>query len=262
MHDPLSRAPSDELPSLMIGIGTLLNQHIPSGVPKAIMGTGTGYGNKPERDDSWHVYFTRGPLTAKRLGLDTSMAITDGAILCAKYLPIQRAENHTSNIGFMPHCSTAKGKYWQTICEGLNMKYIDPRNSVEQVFSELACIDRLYTEAMHGAILADSFRIPWVAVKTHEHILDFKWQDWCQSLDLEFAPIILPSLWEFPIAAGPIKRSKQLAKCYMAKSSLKKAIKKTKFTLSTDKRHNTSIEQIEEKLMLFENDHKKGLFNS
>src|ERR1019366_6854573 len=53
-------------------------------------------------------------------------------------------------------------------------------------------------EAMHGAIVADTLRIPWIAVECSPEILPFKWVDWCQSMDLPYKPFqLLPtSAWD------------------------------------------------------------------
>src|SRR5690606_31984382 len=37
-------------------------------------------------------------------------------------------------------------------------------------------------EAMHAAIIADSYRVPWVSVSSSRRINAFKWQDWAASL--------------------------------------------------------------------------------
>jgi succinoglycan biosynthesis protein ExoV len=44
---------------------------------------------------------------------------------------------------------------------------------------------------MHGAIIADYFRTPWIPVKISRKILDFKWHDWCESIDVQYEPVLL-----------------------------------------------------------------------
>jgi len=47
----------------------------------------------------------------------------------------------------------------------------------------------LIAEAMHGAIVADALRVPWIPIRFHKHILPFKWRDWCASLNMSYDPV-------------------------------------------------------------------------
>jgi len=40
--------------------------------------------------------------------------------------------------------------------------------------------------------------VPWIPVVCYEHILAFKWEDWCLSLGLPYRPIRLPAIGEVP----------------------------------------------------------------
>jgi len=84
---------------------------------------------------------------------------------------------------------------WQELVESVGIHFIDPRQEPAVVFSELMKTELLLTEAMHGAIVSDTLRIPWVPVKTKKTVNDFKWKDYLCSVDLEYNPIVLPCLY-------------------------------------------------------------------
>jgi len=46
---------------------------------------------------------------------------------------------------------------------------------------------------MHGAIVADAFRVPWKATRQVSNFNDFKWSDWTQSVGVEARIENLPS---------------------------------------------------------------------
>jgi hypothetical protein len=74
------------------------------------------------------------------------------------------------------------------ICADLGIHYIDPCGEVEDVISSIETSSKLIAEAMHGAIVADALRVPWVPVQLSDRILNLKWIDWCSSLRLEYRP--------------------------------------------------------------------------
>lgn len=174
--------------TLFVGIGTLLNDRLPPKPRKIVFGSGVGYGNTPAVDDTWKIYFVRGQLSAKALGLKLEMGITDPAILVRKFYTPSGQKRYQKS--YMPHFSEVihNPSGWQALCQSLGMHYIDPTAAVEQVLSEIGDSEILFTEAMHGAIVADALRTPWIAVKTKIGILDFKWNDWLSSLGLVYEP--------------------------------------------------------------------------
>ncbi|MGB3190269.1 MAG: polysaccharide pyruvyl transferase family protein [Limnoraphis sp.] len=194
-----------------IGIGTLLNQFLSQRVPQAkqliIFSTGVGY-EQPLKtlDKNWKLYCVRGKLSAQKLGLSPDLAITDGAILTRRLYQPSPQKNY--RFTYIPHIhhATFAGQIWQRICEQIGFRYLDPRSSVDEVLSTISQTEVLLAEAMHGAIIADTFRVPWIPIITSPRILPFKWQDWCSSIDVQYYPYFLsPLIKSYPKYARGIR---------------------------------------------------------
>lgn len=194
---------------LLVGIGTLINNKIPEGPIKLIFGSGVGYGSLPVIDEKWKFYFVRGPLSAMLLGLDKSTAISDPAILIPQLVNSEPIHSD-QRISFIPHHGSINNADWRKICEKARINYIDPASDFHDVILNIRQSKLVIAEAMHAAIFADAFRVPWVSVKCYDHILDFKWHDWCQSLNMNYMPERLPSLWDVEKNLGikPILKNK------------------------------------------------------
>ncbi|WP_329743214.1 polysaccharide pyruvyl transferase family protein [Dyella sp. A6] len=197
----------DDDSELFVGIGTLLNNNIPKQPRKVVFGSGAGYGSAlPDIDDKWTFYCVRGPVTAARLGLAESCAITDAAALVSTVYNAHAQKR--DGVAFIPHHVSARHMDWQAVCRQVGVRYIDPRRDVETVLSEIAGASAVITEAMHGAILADTFRIPWMPVVLYGHVLKSKWEDWSQSLSLEYEPRQLEGVWDPDYNFGTMDRLK------------------------------------------------------
>ncbi|EDX78071.1 ExoV-like protein [Coleofasciculus chthonoplastes PCC 7420] len=199
--------------TIFVGIGTLLNSLLPHRLPKAerviIFSSGVGY-EKPLSviPASWKIYSVRGPLSAQSLGLPANLAVADGAILIKRLF--KSTGNKTHRFGFIPHIhhATYADTIWQSICSDIGFKYIDPRDSVAQILSDIDQTQVLLAEAMHGAIAADALRVPWIPVHTSARILAFKWQDWCASMNVDYHPwYISPLIHAYPPVARGIRSS-------------------------------------------------------
>ena len=181
--------------TLFVGIGTLLNERLPEKSPKVIFGAGVGYGTAvPRVDDSWRIYFVRGPLSAAALGIPHEASITDPAILLG--LAFERDVLATQGeVAFVPHWENAH-EGWRRLCEASEIRYVDPRWAPERVLAELAPCRLILAEAMHAAIAADALRIPWLPIETGTHVLRFKWDDWCGAMALPYRPVRWLSNWQ------------------------------------------------------------------
>jgi succinoglycan biosynthesis protein ExoV len=157
----------DDATTLFLGIGTLLNDRLPAARRTVVFGTGAGYGRRPPvLDARWAVYCVRGPLTAAALRLPKHLAITDPAALVATLGVRPHSDGRTP--AFMPHHVSAARADLTAICADVGLRFVDPRWSVDRVLGELCSTSVLVTEAMHGAILADALRIPWIPVVCYE----------------------------------------------------------------------------------------------
>ncbi|QKC80442.1 polysaccharide pyruvyl transferase family protein [Mesorhizobium sp. NZP2077] len=178
----------DDEGELFVGIGSILWDYHPKAPRKIVVGSGYGgYSPPPDvHDGSWEIVFVRGPRTAQVLSVPEKSAITDSAILL-RALPIPAPAKDIA-ISFMPHYESLDRGLWREVCRLAGVHLIDPTASVETILSEITRTGILITEAMHGAIVADALRTPWVAVRPIHKQHRFKWYDWAESLGLTLRP--------------------------------------------------------------------------
>lgn len=172
---------------LLVGVGTVLNEALlPQDGRKLVLGSGFGYGTLPDmRDrDLWDVRCVRGPLTAARVGLPAELGIIDPAVLVADMPEFANRPKHIK-CAFVPHWESAVAGLWPVVCAMAGLHYIDPRGEAKDVIDEIAGCELIVAESMHGAILADAFRVPWVAVSTSANINGFKWRDWAGTVGVD-----------------------------------------------------------------------------
>ncbi len=74
---------------------------------------------------------------------------------------------------------------WAEVCREAGINFIDPRGAVDDVFEQIRSTEKMICASMHGAILADAFRVPWVAVRAFGKGHLRKWSDWAGALDME-----------------------------------------------------------------------------
>lgn len=187
---------SQESNQLFVGIGTLLNDQLPTNAEKIhIMGSGAGYGKIPTDMKKWNIHCLRGPLTADSLGVDRQYAITDPAILINELVKIDSVKKH--NCSFIPHVGIDSPRLRDHV-EEAGIFYISPAGEPMDVIDEAKKSERIICSAMHGAILAEALRIPWYPVSNSTKILQFKWSDWLQSMEIKANIQSIPTIWPQP----------------------------------------------------------------
>lgn len=169
---------------LFLGIGSILWDYLPKSPRKIVAGSGFGgYTAAPDvHDGKWEILWVRGPETARVLGIDPALAITDAAVLL-RAVPLPAAPPR-AGVAFMPHVESIPRGAWADVCAQAGVTFLDPRAPVDQLLAGIRAAEVLITEAMHGAIVADALRTPWVPVLPFHHINRAKWNDWAASLDV------------------------------------------------------------------------------
>jgi len=228
--------------NVLIGVGSILDSRFDHYKKKLVLGAGARIESSvPQLDDTWDIKFVRGPKTQKALKKQLDVKyITDPAILIGEYF---KKRNNAQKIGFIPYFKSDH-KRWEIIAKHLGFTFISPQNSVEDFAQQLSECKFVITEAMHGAIFADAMRIPWFSVSSFTHLSEgethlFKWQDWCESMEMTFTEIKLPMLWPND------NRVKRLIKNYIIYRKLKK-ISLNDCYLSSDEFFNKKTQQIKD----------------
>jgi succinoglycan biosynthesis protein ExoV len=174
----------EDASELFVGIGSIIWDIYPRSSRKFVVGSGYGgYSPAPDvHDGTWQIVFVRGPRTARKLNIPLDRAICDGAILLRTIKLPDAAEG--VGVAFMPHYDSMSRGNWAAACRLAGIHLIDPRAPVEQVMAEIMGAQVLITEAMHGAIVADALRTPWIAVTPLHPQHRGKWLDWADALGL------------------------------------------------------------------------------
>jgi len=134
----------------------------------------------------------------------------------------------------------------------LDLTFIDPQQQVDDVLDAIGSTSLLITEALHGAIVADALRVPWVPVSASPAVLDVKWQDWCQSVGLTYKPEKLPALWQPRPGSSLIANGRWILKRKLATLLLRRIKQNARPLLSSDQAIGMRTQQLQERLAKFE----------
>nr|WP_253913201.1 polysaccharide pyruvyl transferase family protein [Pseudoruegeria sp. HB172150] len=181
----------DDESTLFLGIGSIIQHGYDPKARKVVVGSGYGgYTKKPDvHDGTWDFRFVRGPQTAEDMGLSPDLAIVDAAVLL-RSTPLP-APAEGIDVAFMPHYESLERGNWKRVCEIAGVHFLDPSAPHEQTIAEIRGANLVITEAMHGAIVSDAMRTPWIGVRTMHHVHRYKWNDWARSLDIDYQPVTL-----------------------------------------------------------------------
>ena len=184
-----------------LGIGSVLDRRHDGPALKVVAGSGFGgYEAKPKLDETWVIHWVRGPRTAAGLGIDPKLALGDPAVLVPHALDLERRPG--MDVGFMPHFESAERGAWQQAAIMAGVRLIDPRDPPEAILAAIASCRLILSEALHGVIVADALRVPWIAIRPLARIHRPKWHDWAMTLDLKprLNPLPASTLHEWMLA--------------------------------------------------------------
>lgn len=232
-----------------LGIGSLLGwpkQGDDTRLKRILFGTGAIVADAPRReprDARWHIYCVRGPLTAQIYGLDEALALTDPAILVADF---HHRREPTHLFGYMPHYTEAVA--WSSVlaeaCADFGVRYIDPREDVESTIEAIGSVSVMIAEAMHGAIVADALRVPWIAAFTRLRPDRFKWTDWCRSMEVDFDPRWVGNLASLGARVRMRGTYLDAAATRLFRDHLRRVTRSTRPVLSGASTHAVRLEQL------------------
>ncbi len=174
---------------IFIGIGsTIYDFHSPT-KEKIVFGAGYGgYTSLPKLDKTWNFFFVRGKLTAEALNLNPDLAIGDSAILIRRIFPSYHGFEKKYKVSFMPHWLSLNRGNWEEACKQAHINFINPKDDVVSILEQIKSSELVICEAMHGAIVADALRVPWIPLEPVDIVNRRKWFDWSSALDLELKP--------------------------------------------------------------------------
>jgi succinoglycan biosynthesis protein ExoV len=257
----------DKIEKYFVGIGTVLFQdnklfqNLDQHKTRIVFGSGVrpSY-HKLHFDQTWDVKFLRGPLSAAYLN-NSYEHITDAAY-ALRQLPNFKDYLLTEKkyeISFIPYFQSLQYLDWKSICKELGINYISPHAElgIDHILTEIASSKLIITEAMHGAIIADIFRVPWhrlVFSTPHNEggmVSEFKWNDWTSSVDLKNIAVSQVKLYRKPFLHDWIKKITHgmvNAEFYIrsvGKNDMIEALRKiSEYNLSSD----VTLEKIDEKI--------------
>ena len=77
---------------------------------------------------------------------------------------------------------------WNSIAYRAGVRFVSPAKNAQDTIKIIGGARLVLAESMHGAIIADAFRVPWLPLSISPAFNEHKWRDWSESLllDIEF----------------------------------------------------------------------------
>ena len=241
------------------GIGSIIDSRISKNTKAVIFGTGVRDITIPYNTINWDIRFLRGPISSNTLGFNGEKYIADAAycMLCEKAL-ISNTDKKTYKFSLMPHYRQMDKINWDIISDMTGIHIIDPRKGPKDVIQEIAKSEKILTIAMHGAIVADILRVPWLRIKMeaigaeHPMLSDIKWLDFLLALDLKDEFIQVKNFFAYKNKFS----FKQMITYYEITKRLRNACNKGRFQLTEDRKLLEITEKLNKEIQLLKDKYK------
>jgi pyruvyltransferase len=166
-----------------LGIGSILDTATEHSV---VFGSGLLCPEKGESIRPHRVLAVRGQLTADRLPV-AAERLGDPAVLVDLLFPQPRKVKHA--VGVIPHFTHVK-QFQSLVNSGAYV--IDPAWPPSAVLAAICRCERIFSQSLHGLIIADAFGVPNAWIDTIEPLKggDFKFRDYYSTTDV--AKVAIP----------------------------------------------------------------------
>ncbi|WP_421762844.1 hypothetical protein [Ekhidna sp.] len=214
--------------------------------------------------------FVRGPLSSSVI--DKGMPfISDGAYLIRQTDLFQSLVKtpKTYHTSIIPYFRTSAYIDWQKFEKETGVHVIDPQipQGIEHTLYEIAKSENIIAEAMHGAIVADILRVPWIQLDflaanfENKAVNTFKWTDWqksiglndCQAIDCGAYQKVIGTSKNYRLKNGYLKVIKGLNSSKLNRS-INAFLTKPSYYLSTDSRISQIDLELEKSIQILRND--------
>ncbi|MCB9201629.1 MAG: polysaccharide pyruvyl transferase family protein [Flavobacteriales bacterium] len=243
-----------------IGIGSILDEKflcnkIRPNSKKIIFGSGVReFHFKIDNRKNYDIQFVRGPISAKVIG--NVDYITDSAYLL-KLLDKTQIFEKKYELSYIPYFKHVNLFNWDLFEKLTNIHVILPHKPIDIVIDEIKKSKKIISTAMHGAIVADIYRIPWVRGRMNTNIVEshltteLKWYDWYNSIGFDTIRTI-----NFNFSFTNCNFLNTISNTYKLILIAKSFYKQKKYNLSTDTIFKENIDKLETKIQFIKKQYK------
>lgn len=248
-------------PGVFMGIGSVIHaahfEQLPRERPLYIFGAGCRSARDPFEgvEIKKKIVMVRGPLSAQALHLSSGFAGLDAAyaLQFTSEYPQLRSLPKKHGVTLIPYFRSGPLVHYPSVgsLKRWNILRSDEYGSMPHALQTIAESQFILTESLHGAIIADALRVPWMRLwyylnrPADQETGRFKWADWQQSLGIEHIPTLQIPL-DFPAWVAGKKGS--VLKPWRTLRYLQYARIREEFTLSDESRWKEASQMLEYQL--------------